>query len=398
MRSVVFDVPYAEELDTCLRCGYCRTMCPTWQEVGWESASPRGKAFWLKRMARQTPMDRMLGLGAGPTDRFFKHFYYCTMCGMCSQVCHVSIPLHHVWEANREFLLRQGIPPLESHQAMLGSLGSDNNPWGQPGRTRAEWLGKRSVAPKGELLYFAGCSESYVQLTAAEAAAELLDASGLPWTTLGREEWCCGNPESKIGATEHLDERARHNVDAIEATGASRVVSGCPGCVLTLGTIYPDRGMGGDFETIHIVELLDELLQEGGLEPQKKPRGKVIWHDPCELGRVGGRVYEAPRRILDAVCGEDGWLEFTYNRDLASCCGAGGAFKGVDDDAAVRIGGRKVEEAAELGGSIIVTACPTCRFNFNHSTQAVKKAHKELDGGSFKMRVMDIKELLLRSL
>ena len=64
---MVAELPYSRELDTCLRCGYCRAVCPTWKEVGWESASPRGKAFWLRRMSRQTPLDRMLGLDAGVT-------------------------------------------------------------------------------------------------------------------------------------------------------------------------------------------------------------------------------------------------------------------------------------------------------------------------------------------
>jgi heterodisulfide reductase subunit D len=392
------DVPFAEELDVCLRCGYCRPVGPTWREVGWESASPRGKAYWLRRIARQTPLDRTMGLRPEVTQRFFEHFYYCTMCGRCAEVCHTAIPLHHVWESCREWLIREGWGPLEPHAAMLTSLATDNNPWGHPAKRRTEWLGNRKPAATGDVLWFVGCSESYTQVQASEAGAKLMDAAGISWTTLGNEEWCCGNAESKIGATEHLDERARHNVDAIEATGATRVVSGCPGCILTLDGTYRDRGMGGDFEVLHMTQYLAELLDEGKLVPSKKPRGKVIWHDPCELGRVGDRIYGAPRRILDAVLGEDNWLEFSHNRDDANCCGGGGAFKGVDDDVAVRIAANKLEEAEELGASVCVTACPTCRFNFNHGVQRVKRERKEADEGRFKMKAIDIKELLVRSL
>ncbi len=393
------EVPYAKELDTCLRCGYCRAVCPTWREVGWESASPRGKAYWLRRISRQTPLDRMLGLGADVSDRFFEHFYYCTMCGMCAEVCHTAIPLHHVWESNREWLVRGGWGPLKPHQAMLGSLSSDNNPWGQPASARAEWMGDRRLPGTADVVWFVGCSESYTQLKAAEAGMRLLDEAGVSWTALGREEWCCGNAESKIGATEHLDERARHNVDAIEATGATTVVTGCPGCRLTLEDIYRERGMGGDFEVLHMTTYLARLLDEGRLRPQKKPRGKVVWHDPCELGRVGERIYRAPRRILDRVLGEDKWLEFPHNRDRGDCCGGGGAFKGVDDEVAIRIASRKMEEAEALGASVVVTACPSCRFNFNHAVQSIKRDRKGTEGeGSFKMRAMDIKELLMRSL
>ena len=392
------EVPFSRELDTCLRCGYCRAVCPTWREVGWESASPRGKAYWLRRIARQTPMDRMLGLGAEVTERFHEHFYYCTMCGMCAEVCHTAIPLHQVWESTREWLVRGGWGPLAPHKAMLGSLATDNNPWGQPAAARAEWLGDRKLPGTADVLWFVGCSESYTQLKAAEAGINLLDASGISWTTLGRDEWCCGNPESKIGATEHLDERARRNVDAIEATGATLVVTGCPGCRLTLEDTYRDRGMGGDFQVLHMTQFLAQLLEEGRLRPQKRPRGKVIWHDPCELGRVGERIYRSPRRILDMVLGEDGWLEFPQNHDKGTCCGGGGAFKGIDDDVAVRIAARKMEEAEALGASVVVTACPTCRFNFNHAVQTLKRERKEGGKKAFKMRAMDIKELLMRSL
>jgi heterodisulfide reductase subunit D len=344
-------------------------------------------------------MDSMLGLRAEVSDRFFQHFYYCTMCGMCSQVCHTSIPLHEVWESTREWLVRGGWGPLEPHGTMLRSLATDNNPWGQPASARVEWLEGRKLPGTADVLWFVGCSESYTQLKSAQAGVRLLDESGVRWTTLGRDEWCCGNAESKIGATENLDERARRNVDAIEATGATTVVTGCPGCRLTLADIYRDRGMGGDFQVLHMSTYLARLIDQGRIRPKKKPRGKVIWHDPCELGRVGERIYEAPRRILDAVLGEGKWLEFPQNRDEGECCGGGGAFKGVDDDVAVRIAARKMEEAEALGASVVVTSCPTCRFNFNHAVQTIKRERKKAgDGGTFKMRTMDLKELLMRSL
>ncbi|NIP35316.1 MAG: hypothetical protein GWN18_10215 [Thermoplasmata archaeon] len=48
---------------------------------------------------------------------------------------------------------------------------------------------------------------------------------------------------------------------------------------------------------------------------------------------------------------------------------------------------------------MVVTACPSCRFNFNHAVQSIKRDRKGTEGeGSFKMRAMDIKELLMRSL
>jgi len=412
------EMDIAAELDTCMRCGYCKSSCPTWREAGWESASPRGRAFLLGRMARASPLDRAFGLQVEVTDRFFEHFHYCTLCGMCSEVCEVSIPLHRIWEETRESLSRAGWGPLPGHAALMQSLHANRNPYGQPPAKRVEWMGDRRPPPMAEVAWFVGCSESYNQFQAAEAGMRLLDAAKVPWTTLGAEEWCCGDPHVKTGVTADLDEHARHNVDALEATGASRVVSGCPGCTLNLGQVYPRRGMGGDFEVVHLVELLARLVDEGRLAPSKRFEGRVIYHDPCELGRVGGRVYEAPRRLLDAACGKGEWLEFPQSRDLASCCGGGGAFKAVDDGAAVAIAARKLEVAIELGADTVVSACPTCRFNLNHGVQALKRRRRGGEGAGerggpealtagkggagkadrVKLRVMDIKELLERCL
>ena len=352
----------------------------------------------LSTVADALALRRTSGETVGPGLVAAVDMETCAGCGMCAEVCHTSIPLPHVWERAREQLLRSGWGPLEAHQAMGSSLAADHNPWGEPAAKRTEWLGDRRLPATADVLWFVGCSESYTQFQAAEAGATLLDAAGVRWTTLGTEEWCCGNPHVKIGATEGLEEVMRHNLDAIEATGATRVVSGCPGCTLTIGETYPGRGMGGDFEVMHLAEFLVSLVAEGDLEPVKPFKGKVVWHDPCELGRMGRRIYEAPRRLLDSVVGKDGWLEFADNRDLGACCGGGGTFKAVDDAAAVSIAARKLELAEAMGANTLVTACPTCRFNFNHAVQSLKRRRKEEGSGSFRMRILDIKELLARSL
>ena len=60
--------PRMQELQNCLQCGFCNPVCPTLAEVGWESRSPRGIIYGLKRMANPTFLDRMFRRRLPPVD------------------------------------------------------------------------------------------------------------------------------------------------------------------------------------------------------------------------------------------------------------------------------------------------------------------------------------------
>ena len=77
-----------------------------------------------------------------------------------------------------------------------------------------------------------------------------------------------------------------------------------------------------DLDSIHYVELLDELIQQGVIRPTNPVDLKVTYHDPCYLGRHAG-IYEAPRRILEAIPGVT-LMEMQNNRERSFCCGGGG--------------------------------------------------------------------------
>ena len=112
---------------------------------------------------------------------------------------------------------------------------------------------------------------------------------------------------------------------------------------------------------------------------------KLIYHDPCYLGRYS-RLDDAPREILAAVPGLK-LVEMERNRMDAWCCGDGGVKLGKHDYA-VAVGRERVEEAIAITADVLVAACPVCIENFNEAEEA----------GKFKVTVLDIAELLCKSL
>ena len=386
------------DLYACLQCGYCKNNCPVYSELGWESNSPRGKLFMLRQFLEYTPVDLLTGVRSKLGQKFFESLYRsCTTCGACQEVCHEEINLPEIWEELREWLVNEGYEPFPGHKAMAAGIKTLRNPFGAPVEKRLEWVVDEKFPKNAEIVYFVGCNISYNFFKLATATVKLLQKAGENFTVMGPDEWCCGDPLALTGQMDEFARLANHNIAEIEGRGATRMVTGCAGCYRTFKHIYPARVGKGAFEVIHISELLSELIDAGKLRLTKPAKGKFIYHDPCELARLGG-VFDAPRKVLENVPGVGKLLEFDGNRRKGVCCGGGGGLKAIQNDTALRIGGKKAQAAFDAGADNIVSCCPSCKFNLNQACVEKKKWYKEKrPEAKFRMEMNDIVEIVSRS-
>jgi len=99
---------------------------------------------------------------------------------------------------------------------------------------------------------------------------------------------------------------------------------------------------------------------------------RVIYHDPCYLGRHNGE-FEAPRAIIGALA-KDAPLEFELHGEKAMCCGAGGGRMWMDETIGTRINVLRVEQALPKTPAIIATACPYCMVMMSDGTKTLERA------------------------
>ncbi|MHA1813605.1 MAG: (Fe-S)-binding protein [Candidatus Thorarchaeota archaeon] len=237
------------------------------------------------------------------------------------------------------------------------------------------------------LLYFVGCMATYRLPSIAEATIKTLKHAGVDFTLLGEDEWCCGSVALRTGHVKETEELARHNVDAIKATGADRVVTACAGCFRTLSVDYPRiLGIEMPFEVVHFPVLLKELIDEGRLKFPDSEEIRVTYHDPCHIGRHMG-IYDEPREAIDSIPGVSR-VEMFHNRETASCCGAGGGVRSTHRSLARGAADLRVLEAEETGADVLTTACPFCTFNLRESV--------ERNGN--KIEMLDLPEFVARRL
>jgi heterodisulfide reductase subunit D len=242
-----------------------------------------------------------------------------------------------------------------------------------------------------EILFWVGCSGSYDQRAQkiTRAFAGILTHIGIRWAILGKEEMCTGDPARRAGNEFVFQMMAYQNIHTLNNYQVRKIVTACPHCFNILKNEYSE--LGGHYEVIHHTVFLQQLLDEGRIrlkEGGSYKGKKIAYHDSCYLGRANG-IYEAPRKVLEALDAE--LVEMRHCKSKGLCCGAGGAqmFK-EEEKGTTRVNYERTREAIDTGAGLIASACPFCNTML---TDGVKHAEKEEQ-----IKVLDIAELIVSEL
>jgi len=347
----------------CAQCGYCVPTCEEYSGRGWLAHSPRGKYLYLREVIEgREKIDQDM------VDRFL----VCTTCEACNTRCQLQLPVEHSWMAMRGRLIneekRMTFPPFEM---MASSLRGERNIWAGKAEHRADWVPadiKASLREEGPMLYFAGCTASFVSTDVAEATVRILIDAGCDISYMGEAEACCGIPMKVAGKWDLFEEIYEHNVGEAKKRGAKTIVTSCPACSLVWKELYAEvarkRGDQYPFEVKHYSELASEAIADGRLRPKQKIAARVTFHDSCHIGRAQG-IYEPPRQMLDAMPGVER-LEMEHNREDGLCCGSVLTLVGEKPVAPI-LGGNRLQEALDLKADKIVALCPCCQVQLRDS-------------------------------
>lgn len=240
-----------------------------------------------------------------------------------------------------------------------------------------------------EILFWVGCAGSFDQRAQkiTKAFVSILDKVGINYAILGKEESCTGDPVRRAGNEFMFQMMAYQNIQVLNNYGIKKIVTACPHCFNIIKNEYAD--LGGNYEVIHHTTFLQQLIDEGKIKLKDGGdfKGKrITYHDSCYLGRANN-IYEAPRKVLEAIDAE--LVEMKRCRSKGLCCGAGGAqmFK-EEEKGLTRVNVERSREAIGTSASVIAAACPFCNTMM---TDGVKLAEKEDS-----VQVLDVAEIVAR--
>jgi len=347
----------AEKLKMCYQCGTCTGTCP-WNMV---------KSFIVRKLMHRAQL--------GMVDFESEDIWTCATCDACVKRCPRGVEIIDVMKAMRRVIAEIGAGKVpDSLRLSIKNIAYVGNPQGEAAEKRPEWTQGKDIkvfTPDTEWLYFACCVPSYDTKVRriAYSTTDILKTAGVDFGILGEKERCCGESVRKAGSEETFQSSAGSNIEAFAESGVKKVLVSSPHCYHTFKNEYP--ALGAKFEVIHTTQFLAQLLKEQKLKLSKEVKKKVIYHDPCYLGRHND-VYDEPRQVLEAVPGLE-LIEFPDSKKDAICCGGGGGRIWMDTKKGERLCDIRLQQAIDMGADVLAVACPYCMLNFDDSQLSMEK-------------------------
>jgi heterodisulfide reductase subunit D len=351
----------------CNNCGSCRQLCTLFRTDVTEALSPRSRMTIAGNLYLNT-----LGITKKVKDVIFS----CTLCGLCNDSCPSGVDVVETVKATRKYILDKGEGPVNLTK-LINNIMEEKNVFMLDNEERMDWasevedLIKDKINTQSENAIFVGCQESFKGslYNIPEALVKIFNKVNYDYTLLGTDEWCCGAPYFLLGLKdEKVNELVEHNVEKMSSLGVKNIITTCPGCFKAWNDEYKKIKKDVPFKILHSTEVLANLIKEGKLKIEKEFKKKVVFQDPCELGRHSG-IYEAPREILKSIPGLE-LIELEREKADAYCCGGGGLCKASYPEVATNIAKSVVEKYLEAGAEVIVTSCPAC---FDNLTIGIKR-------------------------
>jgi Fe-S oxidoreductase len=341
----------------CFQCGLCTASCP-WNNV---------RTFMPHKKITESKFG-LVELGE-------EDWWLCSTCNMCVSRCPRGVAITDVIRAVRNITI-DSVPRAvpASLKNAIGSLKNAGNPWSGAKDERASWtrdLDIPSVSKETDTLYFSCCTPAFDPKMGgiARATARILKETGAKFGILGAKESCCGESVRKAGNYDVFEKLAQSNIKAFNESGVKEIIVTSPHCYGTFKDDYP--AMGGNFTVVHFTQYLSQLISKGQLTFKKPFPKKVVYHDPCYLGRHN-KIYDEPRNVLGSIPGLT-LLDEMNARENSLCCGGGGARIWMETKKGERFSDTLVEQAIELGAEVLATACPYCILNLKDSVLTLGK-------------------------
>jgi Fe-S oxidoreductase len=336
---------------SCVECGRCTEHCP---------AANTGK--------RLNPKEIVLGLRGylnelGPASEepllgkynAQEAVFQCTTCGACEFQCPVGIEHLPILIGLRRGAVNTGAWEDNHGSKLFLALERGSNALGMSPAERDKFIEKQGLPlfdGTQEYCLWLGCMGAYDPKgrEIVGAFARVMDYLGTSYGVL-RKEKCTGDSARRLGNDLLFQQLAEANLEILAQNKVKRIVTICPHCVRTIQEDWKEYGTPPEVE--HHSEFLARFADR---LPKQVNEEKIVYHDPCYLGRYRG-VYDEPRAV---VAGAGQLVEAPRSGERSFCCGAGGGLAFLGEETGERVSHNRAAELAATGAQTVAAACPFC--------------------------------------
>ncbi len=385
-----------EILRTCVHCGFCTATCPTYQVLGDELDSPRGRIYLIKDMLEQ---------GRPADEKTVKHIDRCLSCLACMTTCPSGVHYMHLVDHARAHIektyrrplsdrllrwtLAKVIPhPTRFRLALLGArLGRPFAGLIPDRRLRAMLAMAPSHLPpvsrnddpqvfaaegprRMRVALMTGCAQKALNTDINDATIRLLRRLGCE-VVIAKGQGCCGALTHHMGREHEAHATAARTIRAysaeIRGEGLDAIVINTSGCGTTLkdyGHMFRNDPLAQEAAEVSARALdVSELLVKIGL-PAGAPKGlRVAYHAACSL-QHGQKVKTAPKDLLKQV-----GFEVVEPADSHLCCGSAGTYNLLQPEISAELKTRKVATLEARKPEVIAAGNIGCMMQIGSGTR-----------------------------
>jgi glycolate oxidase iron-sulfur subunit len=366
LADFIRDTPEGREADAilrkCVHCGFCTATCPTYQVLGDDLDSPRGRIYLMKRALE----------GAAVTDKTRLHLDRCLTCRACETTCPSGVQYGHLldigravveartqrtpWQRLKRAVLAFGLPRTRLFTAALrlGQLAR----MAPTTRPSGAWPAARHAR---KMIVLRGCVQPALAPSVNAAAARVLDRLGISLVEVPGAG-CCGGVRFHLNDQQAGREDMRALIDAwwpmVSGREIEALVMTASGCGVTVKDYAHLLGLDPDYRgkaerVSALTRDLCEVIRPEDL-PAGKPRGRVAFHSPCTL-QHGQQLRGKVEALLTRV-----GYQLTTVRDAHLCCGSAGTYSLLQPEISGELRARKLAALEEGAPQAIATANIGC--------------------------------------
>ncbi len=385
-----------EVLRTCVHCGFCTATCPTYQVLGDELDSPRGRIYLIKDMLENERV---------PDDKTVKHIDRCLSCLACMTTCPSGVHYMHLVDHAREYIeqrydrpwsdralrwvLARILPyPMRFRVALLGA--KIGRPFGRfipDARLRAMLeMAPKTIPPvsrnddaqvfaaegprKMRVALMTGCAQRALNTDINDATIRLLTRLGCE-VVIADGQGCCGALTHHMGKTAESHATAAKNIRAWmqeqRGEGLDAVVintSGCGTTVKDYGHMFRQSDLAEDAKTVSaLAKDVSEVLLQLDLPEGSEKDMKVAYHAACSL-QHGQQIKTAPKDLLKRA-----GFTVLEPADPHLCCGSAGTYNLMQPEISKQLKDRKVRTLEAKSPDIIAAGNIGCMMQIGSGTQ-----------------------------
>lgn len=389
-------------LRTCVHCGFCTATCPTYQLLGDELDSPRGRIYLIKDMLENDrPAD----------DKVVKHIDRCLSCLSCMTTCPSGVNYMHLVDHARSHI--EKTYTRSWHQRLMRNVLASILPY--PGRFRAALAGafyakpfagllKKTGGPfkqvgamlelapariearsqmsagdvftpadksAGRVALLTGCAQPVLNPGINDATVSLLNRAGVE-IVLPKGEGCCGALVHHMGKDEASHHQAKANIDAwfreIDGDGLDAIIITASGCGTTIKDyghmLSEDAAYAEKAATISaLAKDVTEYLSEIELgTPQRGFDLTVAYHSACSM-QHGQQIKTQPKKLLESA-----GFKVVEVPEGHLCCGSAGVYNILQPDIARQLRDRKIANIERTSPDVIATGNIGCMTQIGSGT------------------------------